>query len=178
MPGGIQPYRKPRYTNAHFAEEQRICYELYLAGHSLREIAEITHLSKSTVARRLECEIRETVDPLREQYKRVHHDRLERLFNRAVEIMRTPHPLVSDGRIVRGADGQPLEDHGVTLAAIGRAESLVGRMMRLDGTEGALKVDATVTELTQQDLELAEMVRDAQAKAAAEEARLKEQANG
>jgi hypothetical protein len=173
MAGGIQPYRKPRYTNAHFAEEQRICYELYLAGHNLREIAELTGLSKTTVSRRLECEIRETVDPLREQYRRVQHDRLERLFNRAVEIIRTPHPLVSDGRVVRGPDGVPLEDPGVTLAAIGRAESLVGRMMRLHGTEGALKVDATLTETTQQDLELIDMVNKAKADAALAEARLK-----
>lgn len=178
MAGGIQPYRKPRYTNAHFAEEQRICYELYLAGLNLREISEATGLSKTTVTRRLECEIRETVDPLREQYKRVQHDRLEKLWARTVEIIRTPHLVVSEGRVVKGPDGLPMEDHGVTLAAIGRAESLVGRMMRLHGTEAPTRVDATVTETTQVDIEAAEMVAEAKAKAAAAEARLREHADG
>ncbi len=178
MPGGVEPWRNPRYTNANFAEEQRTCYQLYLAGHVLREIAELTGLSKSTVARRLECEIRETLDPLRTEYKRVQHDRLEALWRKTAEIIRAPHLVVSEGRVVKGPDGLPMEDHGVTLAAIGRAEALVGRMMRLHGTEASVKVDATITETTQEDLELADMIRTAQAKAAAAESQLKENADG
>lgn len=178
MAGGIEPYRKPRYSNAHFAEEQRVCYELYLAGHNLREISEITGLPKTTVHRRLECEIRETVDPLRAEYKRVQHDRLEALWRKTAEIIRTPHPVVSEGRIVKDRDGQPIEDHAVTLAAIARGDSLIGRMMRLHGTEASVKVDATITETTQLDIEAAEMVAEAKVKAAAAEARLKERADG
>lgn len=198
MPGGVEPWRPPLYTNAHFAEEQRVCYELKLAGYSLREIADLTGLSKSTVDRRLRCEINETVDPLREQYKRVVHDRLEKLWKRTAEVIRTPHYVVSDGRIVRQAVGrepdelpdgtpnpnageliwEPLIDHGPTLAAIGRGESILNRIAELHGLKAPVKLDATVTENPSEfSLEVMDLINTAAAKDAANASRLGGDAN-
>lgn len=193
MPGGVEPWRTPRYTNAHFAEEQRVCYELYLAGNTIREIADLTGLSKSTVARRLECEIRETVDPLRDEYKRVVHDRYEKLWRRTVGIIATDHFVVSDGHVVRHAvaqqpdelpDGtpnpdageliyEPVIDHGPTLAAIGRGESILNRLMDLHGLKAAVKLDATVTENPGElDLEVIDLINSARAHDATNASRL------
>ncbi|HEX3778513.1 MAG TPA: sigma factor-like helix-turn-helix DNA-binding protein [Pseudonocardiaceae bacterium] len=199
MPGGVEPWRTPIYTNAGFAEEQRVCYTLRLAGHTIRQIADQTGLSKSTVARRLECEIRETVDPLRDEYKRVVHDRYEALWKRTVQIIETPHPVVSDGRVVRevvGEEpaelddggknpragkpiyGEPLIDHGATLTAIARGESILGRLMDLHGLKAAVKVDATVTESPGEfGLEVIELINTAKAQDAANASRLGDEPN-
>jgi hypothetical protein len=197
MPGGVEPWRTPRYTNAHFAEEQRVCYQLYLAGNTIRQIADLTGLSKSTVARRLECEVRETVDPLRAEYKRVVHDRYEALWRRTVQVIDTPHPVVSDGRVVREVVGEepgrlpdgepnpragkpvygdPIIDHGVTLAAIARGESILARLADLHGLKAPLKVDATVTENPSEfTLEVMDLINTAKATDAANATRLGEQ---
>lgn len=47
------------------------------------------------------------------------------------------------------------------------------RLAKTTGADAPLKVDATVTEMSQQDLELQEMIREARAKVAAEEEQLK-----
>jgi hypothetical protein len=188
MPGGVQPWRPPRYTNAHYAEEQRICYELRLRGLSIRQIQEHVHdhlgwnLSKSTVARRITCEIKETVQPLADEVRALELDRLDQLQQVALGVMGADHPLVSEGRVVRieQEDGTkvPLQDHGPVLAAMDRFLKIQDRRAKLLGLDAPTRVDATVTETTQADLELAEMVREAQAKAAAAEAALKENADG
>lgn len=179
MAGGVQPWQPPRYTNAHFAEEQRLCYELRLRGLSIRQIADETGMSPATVHRRIECEIRETVQPLAEEVRAMELDRLDRLQQVALAVMGADHPLVSEGRVVRveQEDGTKvaLQDHGPVLAAMDRFLKIQDRRAKLLGLDAAVKVDATVTETTQEDLELAEMVREAQAKAAAAEAALKEQ---
>jgi hypothetical protein len=182
MAGGVQPWRPPRYTNAHFAEEQRACYELRLQGLSIRQISDATGLSPSTVYRRIQCEIRETVQPLADEVRQLELDRLDRLQQIALRVMDAAHPLVSDGRVVHAAmpDGTkvPLQDHGPVLAAMDRFLKIQDRRSKYLGLDAAMKVDATVTETTQEDIALAEMVREAQAKAAADAARLREQADG
>lgn len=175
----IQPWRPPRYTNAHFAEEQRLCYELRLRGLSIRQIADETGMTPSTVHRRIQCEIRETIQPLADEVRQLELDRLDRLQQIALGVMGADHPLVSDGRVVHAVmpDGTkvPLQDHGPVLAAMDRFLKIQDRRAKYLGLDAATKVDATVTETTQQDLELAEMVREAKAKAAAAEAALREE---
>lgn len=184
----IQPWRPPRYTNANFAEEQRVCYLLRLRGLSIRQIEEHVkteygwNLSKSTVENRIRCEIKETVEPLREEVRAMELDRLDQLQQIALGVMGADHPLVSEGRVVRVElpDGTkvPLQDHGPVLAAMDRFLKIQDRRAKLLGLDAAMKVDATITETTQIDIEAAEMVAEAKAKAAASEARLKERADG
>ena len=181
---GVAPWQPPLYTNAHFAEEQRVCYEFRLAGYTIREIADLTGLSRSTVARRLECEIRETVDPLRAEYKRVTHDRYELLWKQCAAVIACPPATVSDGRVVHeilGRDdegnllyGDPIPDTGAKLQAIARAESVLGQLRKLHGLDAPIKVDATVTENpSERDLEIMDLINESRAKAAADEAALR-----
>lgn len=184
----IQPWKPPRYSNAHFADEQRVCYELRLRGLSIRQIAEHVAveygwtLSKSTVENRIRCEIRETVEPLRDEVRQMELDRLDRLQQVALHVMNADHPLVSDGRVVRieQEDGTkvPLQDHAPVLAAMDRFLKIQDRRAKYLGLDAPQRVDATVTETTQQDLELIDMVNTAKAAAAAAEAELKETPDG
>lgn len=140
-------------NQAKVAEEQKRCYELRLKGHSIRAIAEIVGLPKSTVHERIEAEIANTVPPLAEQVRQMELDRLDRWL------------LALEDKI---ADG---DTHAITTAI-----KVAERRAKYLGIDSAVKVEAQVHEVTQEDLALAEMIREAKARAAVEEARIKESA--
>lgn len=177
----IQPWAPPRYTNAHFAEEQRTCYEMRLRGMSIRQIAAATGLSVGTTWNRIDCEIKETLDPLRAKVRELEIERLDRMQQTVLAVLERTHVMVSNGRVIYVEDArghrEPALDSAPVLAAIDRLLKIQERRARLLGLDAAVKVDATVTETTQQDLELIDMVNAAKAQAANAEAQLKAQAD-
>jgi hypothetical protein len=188
LAGGVEPWLPPIYTNAHFAEQEKYCYELRLRGLSIRQIADrakVEHpewsLSATTVHRRIEGFIKAELQQPREQVLRMELDRLDRLQTVLAGIIEREHLTFFEGRAVRvktgeDADGKPVyenvPDHGPVLAAIDRWFKLQDRRAKYLGLDAPVQVDATVTETTQADLEIADMIREAQAKAAADEAKL------
>jgi hypothetical protein len=104
-------------------------------------------------------------------------ERLNGYEEKVREVLNAPHITVSNGRvIVRPGTEEPMPDDGPVLQAIDRllkideARRRNGeRRAKLTGIEAAIKVDATVREVTQQDLELQEMLHEAKAKMRAEE---------
>lgn len=94
---------------------------------------------------------------------------LDDLFAAALEVLERDHLTVSHGHIVRDDDGQPIIDDGPKLAAIDRLLRIRESYRKLYGADSPVKVDATVHEVTQQDVELQEMLRDAKAKMQIEE---------
>lgn len=165
------------YTNEEIAEQQKTCYQLRLQHASFRAIAAETGLSVSTVFERVETEIAETVAPYREQYQVMQRERLDGLSRTVMDMLTERHYTISDGRVVQ-LDGEPIEDAEFVLKCIDRLMKIEERRAKLLGLDAAVKVDATVTETTQVDIEAAEMVAEAKVKAAAAEARLKERADG
>lgn len=61
------------------------------------------------------------------------------------------------------------------LAAVDRVIKLQDRAAKMLGTDAPEKVEASVTQVTQEDIALAELVREARAQAAVEEQQLREQ---
>lgn len=157
----IQPWAPPRYTNAHFAEEQRRCWELRLRGMSLRQIAAVTGLSKSTVENRLRGEFeeyRQDSAAMREQYIAMELERLDAAQQVVIGILEANHLLVADGRVVR-VDGAPLPDAGPVLAAIREFRQISESRRKLLGLDAPAKatvthanadVDAAVQELARE----------------------------
>lgn len=94
---------------------------------------------------------------------------LDDLFVAALEVLGRDHLTVSHGHIVRDDDGQPILDDGPRLAAIDRLLRIRESYRKLFGADQPVKVDATVHEVTQQDVELQEMLREAKAKMRTEE---------
>ncbi|MER5715727.1 hypothetical protein [Streptomyces sp. NPDC002132] len=94
---------------------------------------------------------------------------LDDLYVAALEILERDHVTVSHGRIITDELGQPIPDDGPKLAAIRELRALRESFRRLWGLDRPVKVDATVTEVTQQDIELQEMLREAKAQMHAEE---------
>jgi len=103
--------------------------------------------------------------------------RLDALEVKVRAVLEARHITVSNGRVMVHPDtNEPMEDDGPVLQAADRLLKIEDarrrngeRRAKLTGIEAAVKVDATVHEITQQDIELQEMLRDAKARARAEE---------
>lgn len=112
--------------------------------------------------------------------------RLDGLEAAARKVLTARHITVSNGRVILHPDtDEPMEDDGPVLQAIDRLLKIEDarrrngeRRAKLTGIEAAVKVDATVHEVTQQDLELQEMLRDAKARVEAQEQALRDGPGG
>ncbi|MEH0586216.1 hypothetical protein QA942_19850 [Streptomyces sp. B21-106] len=108
--------------------------------------------------------------------------RLDGLEAAARKVLTARHITVSNGHVILHPEtGDPMEDDGPVLQAIDRLIKIEDarrrngeRRAKLTGIEAAVKVDATVHEVSQEDIELAELIREAQARNAAQEARIKD----
>ncbi|MDH6448192.1 hypothetical protein M2155_000600 [Streptomyces sp. SAI-119] len=107
-------------------------------------------------------------------------ERLNRLEQEVRAVLERRHITVSNGRVILHPEtGEPMEDDGPVLQAADRLLKIEearrrngDRRAELTGIKAAIKVDHTVREVTQQDLELQEMMREAKAKMRAEEQRI------
>jgi hypothetical protein len=190
MAAGPAPYN--RTNPAEKAEKAAIVFQLKLDGHSFRAIEAITaapngptdgvRIPWTTARDLLREELARRVDPKIDQYRALHLERLEgelvrlnELEERAKLVLDRHHITVNNGRVI-AVDGEPLQDDGPVLAAIDRLIKIEDArrknnesQRKLLGLDAPTKVDAQVTEVTQQDIELQEMVRDAKAKVQMEE---------
>lgn len=194
MAGGPEPYK--RKNPAEHAEKAAVVFQLKLDGHSFRAIEAITaapngptngaRIPWTTARDLLREELARRVDPKIDQYRALHLERLEGelvrlndLEARAREVLDRHHITVNNGRVI-SIDGEPLQDDGPVLAAIDRLVRIEdarrknnAEQRKLLGLDAPTKVDAQVTEVTQQDIELQEMLRDAKAKVQLEEAAIR-----
>lgn len=105
--------------------------------------------------------------------------------DRVVKVLAREHYVVSEGRVVRkdGRDSDPLEDDEFVLKCIDRLYAANDRLLRIQdrrakllGLDAPTQVQATVTEITQADIGLAELIAEAKARNAVVEAELRERA--
>jgi hypothetical protein len=107
--------------------------------------------------------------------------RLRQLEKLVYAVLEREHITVSNGRVILDPRTEtPLEDDSPVLQSADRLIRIEDarrrngeRRAKLLGLEAAVKVDTTVHEVKQEDIELAELIREAQAKNAAEEAQIK-----
>lgn len=123
------------HSDAVLAMEQEKCLRLRLQGKSIRQIASIVHMPKSTVERRLRCAIAERIDPLADQL-------------RAVEVARLDQLLETVWATVK-ADTEA----AVKLAAVDRLVKISERRSKLLGLDAPVSADVRVT--TQEDADAA-----------------------
>lgn len=148
--------------------KQRIrAYELRLDGRTLRQIGDDLGISRTTVQKLLVEEHTERLDPLKDQYLQYELDRLDRLQQIAVAMLQAPwtvhHGIGPDGV----AWSLPVPDHAKLNATIATALRISESRRKLVGLDAPVKVqaDVQVTETTQEDLELQELIQEAKAKA-------------
>jgi transposase len=137
---------------ARIADEQAKCFDLKRMGMSVRAIAAELNMSSATVQRRLQDAYDELVMPVAAEVKKMELERLDSYLLRL------------EKRLQQGED--PIRVVPVAMKVLERRARYLG----LDEPE---KIDATVHEVSQQDLAIAELVREAQAQAANQESALR-----
>jgi hypothetical protein len=185
MSGGPAPYNKrKRADRAHYAG---IVFDLSLQGLSARKIEEVTrdlngptdgHRIPATTAKEMiREEAARRIDPKVDEWRAVQVARIEAALARldgleeaAIRVLEREHITVNNGRIIVLND-LPLPDDGPVLAAIDRLVKIedarlknADALCRMLGLNAPTKVEATVTETTQQDIELQELVAEMRAK--------------
>lgn len=149
-PSGGRAHTRP--NAAVVAEQQVRCYELLLAGKTYEQIAAEVSLSVGTVYTRVQARLAQRVQPLADELRSIEVDRLDRWL------------VKLDAQIQAGTAVARNVEVGVKVSE---------RRSKLLGIDAPEKIEATVTEVTQEDLALAELVREAQAAAAVAEAQLR-----
>ncbi|MDQ3760986.1 MAG: sigma-70 region 4 domain-containing protein [Actinomycetota bacterium] len=134
------------------AEEQAECYRLKLAGKSVRQIAEITGLSIGTVHTRIQAGIDAVVLPLADELRKVELERYDAWQARLEDALEAG------------------EDPVKVVPVLVRVSE---RRCALMGANAPEKIEATVTQVTQEDIALAELIAEAQATAAVQEAQIR-----
>ncbi|WP_199546603.1 hypothetical protein [Streptomyces sp. N35] len=190
MAGGSAPYRrKDRAKSAEFAA---IIFDLRLKGLSLREIDALSRtpdgptgghrISVTTAKELIYAEAARRVDPRLEAWRAIQVERLEAglvrldgLEEAARGVLEREHVTVNNGRII-SLDGEPLPDDSFVLQAIDRLTRIEESRRRTNeslrkilGLDAPARSEVQVTEVTQQDIELQEMIRDAKAAVQLEE---------
>jgi hypothetical protein len=199
VPGGPAPYR--RRDRAQSADHAATVFDLRISGLSYRAIDALTQQADGpTGGQRISCtkakelvyaEAARRIDPKVDQYRAIELARLEASLDRlhnmeesVREVMARKHITVNNGRVIKAINAEtgeeePVEDDTFVLQAVDRLTRIEEQrrkvsesIRRLLGADMPVKVDATVTETTQQDVELQEMLRDAKAKMQLEEQRI------
>jgi transposase len=143
-----------RANKARTAAQQAECYRLRLTGMSIRDIAKVTNLSTGTVENRIKAEINATVQPLADEL-------------RAIEVARMDRWLEKLNEQIEDDECAPRTARNVEVAV-----KVAERRAKLLGIDAPQQIEATVTEVTQADLALRELLHEARARVATEEANL------
>ncbi|WP_225825608.1 hypothetical protein [Streptomyces naphthomycinicus] len=153
------------------AERDAEAARLYAAGGwTYQAIADhLGYADRGGAVRGVQRAVRQVVQGPAEQVLQLYTSRLEWAYMKAVEIAETDHVVVSHGKVITDETGNPLRDHAPVLAALREARQTLESFRTMMGLNQPLRVDATVHQVTQQDLELQEMLREAKARTQAEE---------
>lgn len=145
-------------NRAEQAEEQIRAFEMRVAGCTIRDIAKDLECSVGKAHRLIEKEIEARKWPVVSAWREVELTRLEAMHQALWGML---PDLAKSGQLA-----------GI-LAVMDRIHKIGDRRSKLLGLDAPVKVDATVHEVTQQDLELDELLREAKAQAAAAEQAVK-----
>lgn len=144
-----RPYwERPQGSNGRFqrnpatAARDAAAADLRSAGRTYQQIAdELGYCDKKEAWEGVRRAVRDVIKGPAERLISLHLERLETLYEAALEVLEADHVVVSHGQIVRGDDGQPLKDTGPKLAAIREARSTLDSFWTLTGMKKPAKVE-------------------------------------
>lgn len=121
--------------------------ELRTQGWTYQAIAdELGFVKRSGAQEACRRALREIVQGPAEKLLAVHMERLETLYEAAMEVLEADHVVVSHGKVITMPDEEtgeemPLKDHGPKLAAIREARSTLDSFWTLTGMKKPAKVE-------------------------------------
>ncbi|MEU1309496.1 sigma factor-like helix-turn-helix DNA-binding protein [Streptomyces cinnamoneus] len=168
------------------AEQDARAARLRSGGMPYRDIAAELGIDVSTAHRAVERALRAIVEEPAQDVRRLVLGRIDAALTRfddmetrVRDVLQQEHVVVSNGRVVL-LDGQPIPDPDPILKAIDRLVRIEEGRQKADaerrkllGLDAPARIEAAVHEVTQQDLELQEMVNALKARNAAAEEQLR-----
>lgn len=206
MTDSNDPHDRTRDGRGHYirvlttVERDAEAAKLRARGHTYDQIAtELGYADRSNardgVMRCLDATVAEPAAAVRELELR----RLDYLWRKGLEVLERQHVTVSHGKVIRREVGRERDDTGTVvldgegkpipiyedlldddpaLRAIAVLVKISERRARLQGLDTPVRADLTIHTVDPTDLAIAEIIRDAQAKNALEEAALKGETEG
>lgn len=108
--------------------------ELRSQGWTYQQIAdELGYSTKTGAIDAVRRAVREVIQGPAEKLVTLHLERLETLYEAALEVLEADHVVVSHGKIMKDDDGNPLKDTGPKLAAIREARATLDSFWTLTG---------------------------------------------
>jgi hypothetical protein len=157
-------HRTKSQTDAHRSEERQRAYELRLRGRTLRQIADDMGIDVKKVHTLLREEIKLREDPFIDQVRQFELDRLDGYQQACMYVLDNPGKPFFDEVTEQW---HVIVDEDKILKAIDRLVRISESRRKLLGVDAPVKTQVDVVETTQQDLEIQELIREAQARAAA-----------
>jgi predicted transcriptional regulator len=143
--GQAQGRRNPHNHEAAGIVRREEAFHHYLTGMTLAAVGRAMGVTAATVRIWIDQEVESRINPLVEQLRAIGNARLDHLRVRAMQI-------------VDSADGE------LRLKAIDRVLQIERRWSALNGADSPVRVDAVVTQQTEVDREMQELLREAQAR--------------
>lgn len=142
----------------------------------MHEIAKVLAIGEVTADRYMKLALEARIAPTVDEFRRQQNDRLDESSRKAAEQVEACEQIIRDEADKRAVGGEP--NLAIVLSAMRERANAVSLMLRIDerraklnGLDAPVQVQATVHQVDTEDAELAELVREAQAKAAAEKAK-------
>ncbi|MFE2382197.1 helix-turn-helix domain-containing protein [Streptomyces misionensis] len=123
------------------AERDAEAARLHAQGLNYVEIGDHFGITRQAAMRAVQRAVREVVQDAGEEVLKLHINRLEYLYEKALEILEDDHILVSHGRIVTDDAGNTFPDTAPKLAAIREARATLESFRRLTGMDKPNKVE-------------------------------------
>lgn len=130
------------------AERDARAVDLRAEGWTYRRIAEeLGYSSHTAVMQACRRAVRDITKGPAEKLLALHVERLETLYEAALEVAEREHVVVSHGKIIRDDDGIPLRDSGPKLAAIREARATLESFRKLAGIDAPSRVSIDAQQL-------------------------------
>jgi DNA-binding CsgD family transcriptional regulator len=142
--GAQEVAQSPKVNEARRAEKVTRIFQMRLEGMTVKQIAAQEHMSWTTVRAMIDEEIESRVSPKVERQRELANARLDEMSVRVWEVL-------------RGTDSAELR-----LKAVDRLLQIERRRAANNGSDSPVRVEAVYTEITQEDMEIAELIREAQ----------------
>ena len=128
------------------AERDGEIARLRSTGMSFADIGAQFGISRQAAHQGFKRALADTVREAADDVRVTELERLDRLYQEALAVLEAEHPMVRNGRIIRGDDGAPLLDFAPRLGAIDRALKVQERRAKLLGLDAPTKNDVRFTD--------------------------------
>jgi len=142
-------------------------WELRVEGYSIEQIADIFTMTPNQVKARLRKAAEAFQVEAAEDLIKMELDRLDMLLREAINILNSTHIAQSHGRVLLDpSTNLPMTDHEPVMKAMDRVLKIMDRRSKYLGLDAPSKSEQSINvfQTTQADLELQEMIREANAR--------------